>query len=486
MKKIYWTVSLNLLALSIIDAHSQDTPNVLIIHTDEHNFRTLGCYRALMQKEEAEVWGNGIVVETPNIDYLAAHGIICSRVYTTTPISSPSRSSFMTGLYPQQTGVVTNDIPMNDTVVTFAEDFLRSGYCTGYFGKWHLDGTARPGWQPIRNFGFKDNRYMLNRGHYKQIVEKSNGEFDISYEGKHLVQENFMTDFLTDKALDYIRCHWKDKFCCVISYPDPHGPNIVRAPYDTMYTHFKFQIPKTAMKDKRELPSWAFGNDVMEDMASYFGMVKCLDDNIGRLIQELDRLDLMEHTIVVFTSDHGDLCGEHGRTNKSVPLEASARVPLIICYPKGLEGGKVVDEVLSIVDFAPTILSLAGVETNAFRAGRDFTYLLQGEECSKEWRDAVFMRGGDTQDGTAKSWVSVVSKRYKLTLSNKLGDRPWLTDLSKDPNELVNEYDNPNYREVLQRLIKELDEYGKRWGDQRLDSPLIRKEIDKKCNIVPL
>ena len=78
MKKIYWTVSLNLLALSIIDAHSQDTPNVLIIHTDEHNFRTLGCYRALMQKEEAEVWGNGIVVETPNIDYLAAHGIICS------------------------------------------------------------------------------------------------------------------------------------------------------------------------------------------------------------------------------------------------------------------------------------------------------------------------------------------------------------------------------------------------------------------------
>ena len=463
----------------IVYGYAQNSPNVLIIHTDEHNFRTLGCYRSLLTQDQAEVWGKDVVVETPNIDFLATHGVICERFYATTPVSSPSRSSFMTGLYPQQTGVVTNDIPMNDTVVTFAEDFRRSGYHTGYLGKWHLDGTARPGWHPNRKFGFEDNRYMMNRGHYKRIVENSDGKLDITYEGKGLTPENFMTDFLTDKAIDYIRNHQKDKFCCVISYPDPHGPNIVRSPYDTMYTHLNFQLPKTALKNKDGLPSWAFGNDQMENMARYFGMVKCLDDNVGRLLRELKDCDLLEHTIIVFTSDHGDLCGEHGRTNKSVPLEASARVPFIIYYPEELQQGKVVKEVLSVVDFAPTILSLAGIKTTAFRAGRDFTILLKGKEPDNKWRDAVFMRGGDNLEGPAKSWISVVSKRYKLTLSDRPGDKPWLTDLVNDPDELINEYDNPSYRNILRKLMDELYDYGQQWKDKRLESPLIKKEMNE-------
>lgn len=474
----YW-ITLPIL-YPMISGYAQNSPNVLIIHTDEHNFRTLGCYRALMSQDEAEVWGKGVVVETPNIDYLATQGVICNRFYATTTISSPSRSSFMTGLYPQQTGVVTNDIPMNDTVVTFAEDFRRSGYHTGYFGKWHLDGTARPGWQPLRKFGFEDNHYMMNRGHYKRIVEKSKGKFEITYNGEGLTSENFMTDFLTDKAINYIREHQKDKFCCVIAYPDPHSPNTVRPPYDTMYAHFNFQLPRTAFKNQEGLPSWSFGNDQMENMARYFGMVKCIDDNVGRLLKELEERELLDHTIIVFTSDHGDLCGEHGRTNKSVPLEASARVPFIIYYPKELQRGRVIDEVLSVVDFAPTILSLSGVKTTAFRAGRDFTFLLKGQELDKGWRDAVFMRGGDTLEGPAKSWVSVVSKGYKLTLSDKPGDTPWLTDLIKDPNELVNEYDNPSYQNLLRKLMEELYKYGKQWKDKRLESPLIKKEINEK------
>ncbi len=480
MRKIFVLNAAGFLAvLPSANVWAQESPNVLVIHTDEHNFRTLGCYRALMPPEEAEVWGDGVVVETPNIDSLAVNGVICSRFYATTPVSSPSRSSFMTGLYPQQTAVVTNDLPMNDSVVTFAEDFRRRGYHTGYIGKWHLDGTARPGWQPERKFGFVDNRYMMNRGHYKRIVEKGEGQFEITYDGKGLTRENFMTDFLTDKAIDYIRAHKDEHFCCVVAYPDPHGPNTVRAPYDTMYTHFKFQRPKTALKDKSGLPSWAYGNDRMENMARYFGMVKCLDDNIGRLVAELKEQGLLERTIIVFTSDHGDLCGEHGRTNKSVPLETSARVPFIVCYPEVLEKGKVVDEVLSVVDFAPTILSLAGVDTEASRAGRDFSPLLKGKKAGRKWRDAVFMRGGDRRDGPAKSWLSVVSKRYKLTLSDVPGDVPWLTDLDKDPDELVNEYTNPSYRKVVRKLMEELQEYGEKWNDGRVKSEPIRNELEK-------
>ena len=119
-------------------------PNVLILHTDEHNFRTLGCYRALLAKEEAFVWGDGVAVATPNIDSLARRGALCDRFYAASPVCTPSRASFVTGRYPQNTGAPINDRPMRDDVVTFAEVLRRNGYATGYAGKWHVDGPARP------------------------------------------------------------------------------------------------------------------------------------------------------------------------------------------------------------------------------------------------------------------------------------------------------------------------------------------------------
>ena len=137
-------------------ARRQRRPNLLIIHTDEHHFGTLGCY-------------GGRVVETPNIDSLAAQGAICTSFYATTPVCSPSRAAFVSGRYPQKPPGVTNTIPMSDDVETCAEILGRQGYATGYAGKWHLDGTGKPQWAPKRKFGFQDNRYMFNRGHWKQM-----------------------------------------------------------------------------------------------------------------------------------------------------------------------------------------------------------------------------------------------------------------------------------------------------------------------------
>lgn len=451
-------------------------PNVLIIYTDEHSFRTLGCYRSILPKEQAEVWGDGVVVETPNIDYLADNGVLCSNFYTTTPVSSPSRSSLMTGMYPQQTGVVTNDLPMKDEMVTFAQDFMNAGYRTGYIGKWHLDGPAKPGWKPERKFGFEDNRYMMNRGHYKRIVEIKDS-FDITYSGAGINKNNFMSDFLTSKAVDYIREHKAENFCCLVSYPDPHGPNIVRSPYDKMYTHLRFNLPATARKDKRNLPSWSFANNKMENMSQYFGMVKCIDDQVGILVNELKSQGIFDNTIIVFTSDHGDLCGEHGRTNKSVPLEASAKVPMIICYPHKLVKGKVIDNVISVIDFAPTILSLAGVKSDFKRSGEDFSPLIYGQKSRESWKNIAFMRGTDSRQGPAKNWVSVVYGNLKLTLSDIPQDEPWLTDLKKDPDELVNEYNNKDYQSDVSFLLNELKKYGEREKDIRINSEKIQKEF---------
>lgn len=215
------------LCLVVAGAHSADKPNLLIIHTDEHNFRTLGCYRALMPKEQAFIWGDRVAVETPNIDSLAKRGAICDRFYAASPVCTPSRASFLTGRYPQNTGASNNDLPMRDDMVTFAEVLRRNGYMTGYAGKWHVDGPARPGWTPSRKFGFEDNRYMFNRGHWKQLEDTTNGPAVKARNEKGAPTYNiagadtnsFTTDFLADKAVAFIRAHRSGPFCFMVSIP---------------------------------------------------------------------------------------------------------------------------------------------------------------------------------------------------------------------------------------------------------------------------
>ena len=136
--------------------------NLLVIQTDEHHFKTLGCY-------------GGKVVQTPNIDWIAQHGAIATSFYATTPVCSPSRAAFMSGLYPHKTPVSTNNIPLDNGIVTFAEVLRRHGYATGYAGKWHLDGEGKPQWGPTRQFGWEDNRFMFNRGHWKKFTDSKNG-----------------------------------------------------------------------------------------------------------------------------------------------------------------------------------------------------------------------------------------------------------------------------------------------------------------------
>ncbi|MEO1999823.1 MAG: sulfatase-like hydrolase/transferase, partial [Planctomycetaceae bacterium] len=135
-RPIATTACLLVLALNLCVVEAADPPmNLLILQTDEHHFKTLGCY-------------GGRLVETPNIDWIGKHGAICTSFYATTPVCSPSRAAFVSGLYPQKTPVVTNNIPLDDAIVTFAEILQKRGYATGFAGKWHLDGSGKPQWAP--------------------------------------------------------------------------------------------------------------------------------------------------------------------------------------------------------------------------------------------------------------------------------------------------------------------------------------------------
>lgn len=467
-------------------ASNNKRPNLLIIHTDEHNFRTLGCYRKLLSQEQAFVWGEGVAVETPNIDWIADHGATCTSFYATSPVCSPSRASFVSGQYPQNTPTAGNDIPLRDNLVTFAEVLGRGGYATGYAGKWHLDGTGKPQWAPKRKFGFSDNRYMFNRGHWKKFEDTPAGPriAAVDKKGKPTYavagadEKSFATDFLAQKTIDFINANSDKPFCYMVSIPDPHGPNTVRAPYDTMYDHLKFQLPKTANKSGEGLPSWAKKDASGEKMKAkqmslYFGMVKCIDDNVGKILKALREKGILENTIVVFTSDHGDMCFEHAKHNKQFPMEASAKIPFVIHYPAKVKAGTVIHKAMGCVDFMPTVLALMGQKAAGTEEGRDCSKLFTGA-APADWNDVTFFRQGSEN---VEQWFAAVTSRYKLVHS--ANDAPWLYDLTQDPDELVNYYDKPECRDIVEKLSKALIDYGQKYNDPRVLLPKNMKQLEQ-------
>jgi len=306
-----------------------DKPNLVIIMTDEHNIRTLGCYRSLLA--EASIWGEGVIVDTPNIDSLAKDGAIFTNFNSVKPACTPSRASFMSGLYPKYTGAYKNNRALRARVVTFAEILQKKANCkTGYVGKWHLNGLEKPGFaNKERSFGFDENKYQFNRGHWKLFEDDmQTGEVNVynwkdSKKFKGDVQEGYATDFLFSKGIDFMRRQIENEtqFALMLSIPDPHGPNDVRAPYDTMYNDMNFKLPPSAVaayNKKPASPTWSQiktdletanetissienDNRWQQNMRNYFGMVKLIDDKVGELLSFLNETGQDRNTIVVFT-----------------------------------------------------------------------------------------------------------------------------------------------------------------------------------------
>jgi len=470
MKHLLTRCLVLMLSLATLTATAADKPNLLIIQTDEHHFGTLGCY-------------GGTIVDTQHIDWLAEQGVLCTSFYAVTPVCSPSRASLISGRYPQKTPVVTNNIPLNNNVITFASILSQQGYATGFAGKWHLDGDGKPQWSPERKFGFEDNRFMFNRGHWKKFsmvnnkprVAARDGKGQPTYNLAGANKDTFSTDFLCDRAVDFIKANSVNPFCYYISLPDPHGPNTVRAPYDTMYADAKIPIPTTLKRDPEQVPNWGKPDakvtaaQLRRIMPAYYGMVKCIDDNVGKLIQTLRSEEILDNTIIVFTSDHGDLCGEHGRLNKGVPYEGSARIPFIIYYPERLPKGHVVHEALTTVDFFPTILSMMQTQGNHPSDGRNALHLLQ-DTLQTQWQDLTFLR---STPGT--EWLAAVSSHYKFVISRS--DRPWLIDLKNDPNEVVNLFGDPKYAKIAAQMRAGLVQYVRQHNDTHARIPQIQAQL---------
>ncbi|RMF43975.1 MAG: DUF229 domain-containing protein [Planctomycetota bacterium] len=480
-------------------AHAAAPPSVLLIITDEHNFRTLGCYRELLPPQQAEMWGPGAVVDTPHLDSLARDGVLCARAYATSPVCSPCRAAMMTGRYPHMVGVPANDRVLDRSIPTLADRLNRRGYLTAYMGKWHLGGPGKPEWAPQVDGGFQFKKYMFNRGHWKKLVEENgqprvgaqrNGKPTYDLDGAD--ETTYTTDFLTDRACEFIRRTAEDQpFCLVLSYPDPHGPNKVRPPYDHMFDGLRFLPPRTYGTGLPQ-PRWlgqAANHPVFRgsDMSQYFGMVKCLDDNIGELLDCLLATGRLDNTIVIMTSDHGDLCYEHDRLNKGNPYEGSARVPLLVRFPERLPASCVYTEPVGTIDITPTIMGLLGESPEAEDLGRNLADalaeapLVGSEQTLADRNDsdeepepeAIVLRNA----GTKASWLAVIDNRYKLVVS--VSDDPWLFDNREDPDELLNYYRRPGTDGVAERLARRLVEYAGESQDPYLNHPKIAASIQR-------
>lgn len=468
MKNLIICIKTLLLVLTFSQIMAQQAkPNLIIIQTDEHNFRTLSCYQEQMSEDQAFIWGKGNNIKTPNIDAIAHGGAICTKFYASSPVCTPSRASLVSGLYPQATGAPKNGLPLSDAVTTFAQVLKNNGYATSYLGKWHLDGGEEKYQFGIkRKFGFDDNRYMFSGGHSKYLFPKGDTWIGLGkkqYEDLNAEDKKkavHVTDFLTDHALEILERDKAKPFCMMISIPDPHTPDEAKPPYNTMYDNVKVQAPKTMNPElNAKKPKWGTnfydGTDKNEatefkakPLQQYFGMVNHIDDNIGKILAFLDKNGLTDNTIILFTSDHGDMYYEHNRVNKDVPYEASARIPFVIRYPNKIPKGKVIQKAFTTVDFAPTILGIMGINHKVAYHGTNWAddFTNNKKEISSD-HIAYYAKSGG-------AWVAAVDNRYKLILSKS--DAPWLIDLKEDPDEVVNVYKNPKYADIVKRLQPEL------------------------------
>lgn len=460
-------------------------PNVLLIITDEHNFRTLGCYRDSLPREQAEMWGFGATVATPNFDRIASEGVLCTRAYATSPVCSPCRAAMITGRYPHNTGVPTNNEVLDGSIPTLADRLNKAGYRTAFIGKWHLAGNGKPEWSPQVAGGFQDKRFMYNRGHWKKFgiedgrpVVAARRKGQPSYDVAGADETSFATDWLTDRAIDCVTDDSSDQpFFTVVSYPDPHGPNTVRAPYDTRFDELPFMPPRTYQTGK-PAPKWLGGGKNHpvfrgKDMSRYFGMVQCLDDNMGRLLTALQQAGRLDNTLFIMTSDHGDLCYEHDRQNKGNPYEGSARVPMLLRFPPKIAAEQVYTQPVGTVDITPTVMGLLDLPSDQQDEGRDLSRQLASATKFSSESGMTFLRNS----GKTAGWVAAIDSRYKLILS--VNDQPWLFDAVEDPDELQNFFERPGTQQVTRQLADGLRRYGADTNDPHLSHPRIAASLQQ-------
>jgi len=429
-------------------AGAANGPNLLIIHTDQLSCWALSAYAERLS--ETPNYGK-ILVQTPHIDSLAKEGAILYNFFTNSAVCTPSRGCLVSGRYPHAHGAYRNDIEIKRDEVTIARVLQKNGYETGYAGKWHLDGPPKPGWvKPERAMGFADCRFMFNRGHWKEIVDQPQGDPKVSPYNVIGDAKTFTTDWLADKTIEFIEKPRTGPFFYMVSIPDPHGPYTVREPYMSMYDPQDMVVPNTLAGSSAGTRKAAGKNEeaMKKNKAHYCGLVKCIDDSVGRILASLSNRGILDDTVIVFTTDHGDYMGEHGLYGKNQWYRTAYQIPFVVRWPKKIAAGTVIERFVTNVDVQQTLLGLMGIPPCGREQGRDASPLLRGEKIA--WKDEAMIHHSSLES------AGIFTPEYELVL--KSDGKHMLFDRLKDAEQTTNLCDDLQYsgvmRDLAQRIIQ--------------------------------
>lgn len=485
----------------------KERPNIIFIMSDDHAYQAISAY-------------DNSLIETPNIDRIARNGMLFTNASVTNSICAPSRATILTGKHSHINGKVDNHFPFDTTNITFPQLFQEAGYQTAMFGKLHFGNNPTgfdqfkilPGQGAYYNPEFitKNEGTIIVEGYVTDIItdmtlswleheRKEAQPFMLMYLHKAphrswLMAERHLEDFtsrtfpepatlfddysgrtspvgeaemnilhhmawagdnkvfpevmdeldIPEIGFDKVRYAYEHK-----RLNASQKANFMKA-YAKVNEEFKKAYPAMSEEDRMK---WKY----QRYMQDYLGTIQAVDENVGRLLDYLEANDLMENTIIVYTSDQGFYLGEHGWYDKRFVYDESFKTPLLISWPDKVKAGSRSDELVQNLDFAQTFLEAAGIEAPDDMQGESFIPVLtdQGEEWT---RDAVYYHYYEyPAEHMVNRHYAIVTKDYKLIHYYYVEDQWELIDREKDPLELTNEYDNPAYAEIREDLHKRLD-----------------------------
>lgn len=484
--------------------------NILFIMTDQLRADYLSC-------------AGHPSLETPHIDGLAARGVRFTRAYTQSPICGPSRMSFYTGRYMFSHGSNWNNVPLKLGELTLGDYMRPLGLRTVLIGKTHFaadiaemtrlgldpkspDGVlmSQCGFEPFeRDDGLHThvtydpnlayNVWLRERGYdsenpwhdFANSAEGPDGEILSGWHMRNakfptrVKEEHSETAYMTDRALEFIEQAGDKPWCAHLSYIKPHWPYMAPAPYHNMYGPNQI-LPANRSEAERADPHPVVGAFMQHEesenfqreevrqtvIPTYMGLVKQIDDHLGRLFAAMEAQGRMDDTMIVFTSDHGDYLGDHWLGEKELFHEASARIPMIVYDPDAAADGtrgSEDDRFVEAIDMVPTFIQALGGEAQPHRLeGRSLMPLLHGEE-RVDWRDAVFSEGDyawrharltlNVAPHEARSFMVRTADWKYIHYENF---RPQLFDLNEDPDELVDLGDSERHDGVRAEMRERL------------------------------
>ena len=450
-------------------------PNVLFIHTDQQRWDTI---RAA---------GFDTMI-TPNLDRLAARGVLFENAFTNNPVCMPSRQSMLSGQYPSAIGTTCNGIEMPEDVETIHTLLKPHGYHTACLGKLHfLNHSNRDYTKPHPSYGFDTLVNSDEPGCYEDAyiawvrrkdpsqVENCRCSTPPAWKGTPVVKQPRNTHepylfegpehlthsaFVAEITCDYIREHADGPFFAFAGFYAPHCPLNPPKRFVDMYDPAALPLP--VMNDGENTPKLS-DDDWRKVRQYYYALITHVDDQVGRILATLDDCGLTDDTLVIFTSDHGEHLGDHGLIQKGSPgFDSCVHVPLIVSWPGTLPAGRTQDELIELVDLAPTIFDCAGVEKPDFFQGRSFRPLLDGGDY--EERTSVFI---EEKTPFRHSWKVVRTRAFKYCVSG--AGEELLFDLWRDPHELTNVARSCEYQPALDDMRTELL---KRWFTVETQYPL--------------